>query len=446
MKLCIHRGTHQIGGIATEISTASTRILIDMGDELSLDPNFVSAPLNIPGVTDANGRCDAVLFTHYHGDHTGQMLRIRPEIPLYAGALAKDIMRLSSAHSWKKDEALCKRIETIRTFSAGVPFLIGDIQITPFSIDHSAADSYLFIIEADGKRLLYTGDFRLHGVRGKTMDKILDRRIGKVDVVVTEGTTVSRSEHEVVTEWDLQKRVKAYLRQYKYVFVLCATTNLDRIFALARAVPRGKYCICDDYQRTLVETVSKHWNGISSFYEMPKLLSFKYHPPARFAELGGLMFVRANSKFEAIIRQYDPAQSILLYSMWDGYRTKPDSNIPEFLSLTGTWAELHTSGHASPDDLRHVIEKAAPEIVIPMHTDAPQKMQTLCQNRTVILLNFLRRLDTDGAANTGRAAPNYIPDHPCFIGSTGSCRRRACDRSGTLYHPESEAALRRFAG
>lgn len=386
MKLCIHRGTHQIGGIAAEISTASTRILIDMGDELSLDPNFVSAPLNIPGVTDGNGHCDAVLFTHYHGDHTGQMLRIRPEIPIYAGALAKDIMRLSSAHSWKKDEALCKRIETIRTFSAGVPFLIGDIQITPFSIDHSAADSYLFLIEADGKRVLYTGDFRLHGVRGETMDKILDRRIGKVDVVVTEGTTVSRSEHEVVTEWDLQKRVKAYLRQYKYVFVLCATTNLDRIFALARAVPRGKYCICDDYQKTLVETVSKHWNGISSFYEMPKLLSFKYHPPARFAELGGLMFVRANSKFEAIIRQYDPAQSILLYSMWDGYRTKPDSNIPEFLSLTGTWAELHTSGHASPDDLRHVIEKADPEIVIPMHTDAPQKMQTLCQNRTVILL------------------------------------------------------------
>lgn len=386
MKLCIHRGTHQIGGIAAEISTASTRILIDMGDELSLDPNFVSAPLNIPGVTDGNGHCAAVLLTHYHGDHTGQMLRIRPEIPLYAGALAKDIMRLSSAHSWKKDEALCKRIETIRTFSAGVPFLIGDIQITPFSIDHSACDSYLFLIEADGKRILYTGDFRLHGVRGKTMDKILDRRIGKVDAIITEGTTVSRTDGKTVTEWELQARVRNYLQQYKYVFVLCATTNLDRIFALARAVPRGKYCICDDYQKTLVETVSKHWNGISSFYEMPKLLSFKHHPPARFAELGGLMFVRANSKFEAIIRQYDPAQSILLYSMWDGYRTKPDSNIPEFLSLTGTWAELHTSGHASPDDLRHVIEKAAPEIVIPMHTDAPQKMQTLCQNRTVILL------------------------------------------------------------
>lgn len=386
MKLCIHRGTHQIGGIAAEIATETTRILIDMGDELSLEPGFVSAPLHIPGVTDANGRCDAVLFTHYHGDHTGQMLRIRPDIPLYAGALAKDIMRLSSAHSWKKDEVLCKRIETIRTFSAGMPFLIGDIQITPFGIDHSAVDSYLFLIEADGKCILYTGDFRLHGVRGKTMDKILDRRIGKVDAIITEGTTVSRTDGKTATEWELQARVRNYLQQYKYVFVLCATTNLDRIFTLARAVPRGKYCICDDYQKMLVETVSKHWSGISSFYEMPKLLSFKHHPPARFAELGGLMFVRANSKFGAIICQYDPAQSILLYSMWDGYRTKPGSTIPDFLALTDTWETLHTSGHASPEDLRHVIEKADPQLVIPMHTDAPQKMQALCPDRTVVLL------------------------------------------------------------
>lgn len=359
---------------------------MDMGDELSLDPNFVSAPLNIPGVTDGNGHCDAVLFAHYHGDHTGQMLRIRPEIPIYAGALAKDIIRLSAEHGGKKNEALCKRIETMQAFSPGKPLLIGDIQITPFCIDHSACDSYMFLIEADGKRLLYTGDFRLHGVRGNVMDKILDRRIGKVDVVVTEGTTVSRSEYETVTEWELQKRVKAYLRQYKYVFVLCATTNLDRIFALARAVPRGKYCICDEYQKTLVKVVSDHWSSLSTFYEMPKLNTPGSVILQGFQERGGLMFVRVNRQFERIIRQFDPQQSILLYSMWDGYRTKPDSNIPEFLSLTGTWAELHTSGHASPNDLRHVIEKAAPEIVIPMHTDAPQKMQTLCQNRKVILL------------------------------------------------------------
>lgn len=243
---------------------------------------------------------------HYHGDHTGQMLRIRPEIPIYAGALAKDIMRLSAEHGGKKNEALCKRIETMQAFSPGKPFLIGDIQITPFCIDHSACDSYMFLIEADGKRLLYTGDFRLHGVRGNVMDKILDRRIGKVDVVVTEGTTVSRSEYETVTEWELQKRVKAYLRQYKYVFVLCATTNLDRIFVLARAVPRGKYCICDEYQKTLVKVVSDHWSSLSTFYEMPKLNTLGSVILQGFQERGGLMFVRVNRQFERIIRQFDP--------------------------------------------------------------------------------------------------------------------------------------------
>ena len=41
MKVIIHRGTHQIGGIATEIKTDKSRIIIDMGEELSLDPDFV---------------------------------------------------------------------------------------------------------------------------------------------------------------------------------------------------------------------------------------------------------------------------------------------------------------------------------------------------------------------------------------------------------------------
>ena len=64
MQIIIHRGTHQIGGVATEIRTNTTRILIDIGDELSLDENFNPAPLSIPGVTDTNGNCDAVLKYH----------------------------------------------------------------------------------------------------------------------------------------------------------------------------------------------------------------------------------------------------------------------------------------------------------------------------------------------------------------------------------------------
>ena len=43
----------------------------------------------------------------------------------------------------------------------------GDIRVTPFVVDHSALDAYMFLIEIDGKKILFTGDFREHGITGE---------------------------------------------------------------------------------------------------------------------------------------------------------------------------------------------------------------------------------------------------------------------------------------
>lgn len=386
LKIIIHRGTHQIGGIATEICTETTRILIDMGDELSLDPNFVSSPLKIAGVTDTNGTCDAVLFTHYHGDHTGQMMQIREEIPLYAGPLAKAVMQMSAEHSYHKDQSLCDRINAMHTFTGGEELVIGDIRITPYSIDHSACDSYLFLIEADEKRILYTGDFRLHGFRGHAIPKIL-RKIGKVDVLITEGTTLSRPNIKPMTEHALQQKIKAYMAQYKYVYVLCASTNLERICALSKAVPRGKYFICDAYQSQLLDLVAQHWGSLSPLYRNIKKTVYGDNLREKMQQRGFLMTVRDNRNFRNIIRHFDREQSIILYSMWDSYRTKPGSRIPDFLNLVDRWEPLHTSGHASPRDLLTVIKHADPDLVIPMHSDNPDFLKTICTHSNIIVPN-----------------------------------------------------------
>ena len=145
MQIIIHRGSHQIGGIATEIRTASTRILIDMGDELGMESDFISKPLSIRGVTDSNSTCDAVLFTHYHGDHIGQMMNVRKDIPLFMGSLAKEIILATI----KDKDCLKLLVEKANTFLPGKVLQIGDIFVTPFSVDHSACDSYMFLIEAD---------------------------------------------------------------------------------------------------------------------------------------------------------------------------------------------------------------------------------------------------------------------------------------------------------
>lgn len=386
MKVTIHRGTHQIGGIATEISTDATRIIIDMGDELSLDPEFISTPLQISGVTDAYGNCNAVFFTHYHGDHIGQMTRIRKDIPLYAGALAKDIMLMSAERKRPRDDAFCDRIQTIHSFVGGETIVIGDIRITPWSIDHSACDSYLFLVEADGKRLLYSGDFRMHGFRGHALPKIL-HRVGKVDALIIEGTTLSRPDVKPMTEYELQQKVKDYLVKYKYVFVLCASTNLERICALSKAVPRGKYFVCDRYQANLLDLVEQHWGHYSELYRNLKKTVYGDNLVEGMRQKGFLMCVRDNREFRRIISQFDPQQSIMLYSMWEGYRTKAESSIPEFLDRAGCWATLHTSGHASHSDIRRMIDIVSPEVIIPMHTDDPNLLHSVCPEARVTILN-----------------------------------------------------------
>ncbi len=383
MKIVIHRGTHQIGGVATEVRTENTRILIDMGDELGLGPEFEPQPLDIPGVTDTNGKWDAVLFTHNHGDHIGQLSHIREDIPLYMGPLAKAVYLFTSR---TEPEQTLQKIRSAYEYGPGVPFVIGDIRITPFSVDHSACDTYMFLIEGQGKRLLHTGDFRMHGLRGKAIPKILDRYIGHVDLLITEGTTLSRREETPMTERELQHKAGQYMKRYKYVFVYCATTNLERICALSNIVPKGKYFICDNTQAKLLDILSEKWKCYSKYYENIKKTVYGENLLSKFQKNGFLMMVRDNMQFRRIVSLFDRAQSIMLYSMWDGYRTRPGSGIPDFLNLAGCWESLHTSGHASPHDLKYVIEKCQPKLIIPIHTNAPNILKDLCPNCNVVLL------------------------------------------------------------
>ncbi len=382
MKVIIHRGTHQIGGVATEIKTDTTRIVIDLGEELGMDADFQPKPLNISGITDKKNKCDAILFTHNHGDHVGQIKNIKSDVPLYMGSFAKDVLLATIRDA---EQSTIDRIQAASTFVPGEKIVIGDVCVTPFSIDHSACDSYMFLIEADGRRILHTGDFRLHGFRGKAIPKILDKLVGKVDALIIEGTTLSRTGFSPMTERELQEKVKDYMEKYKYVFVYSSSTNLERICALSKAVPQGKYFVCDEHQYKLLDMMEEQWGHYSPLYRNIKKTKYGNNLLTKLQDKGFLMMVRDNWRFRNIVPQFDKTQSIMLYSMWDGYRTNPGSTIPEFLALAGTWENLHTSGHASSDDMKIVVEKADPSCIIPMHTEQPELMQTLFPDRNIIL-------------------------------------------------------------
>ncbi len=386
LDVIIHRGAAQIGGCCTEIRTRTTRIFIDLGQEL-VKPGDTPRPLAIDGLTRGEPRCDGVFFTHYHGDHIGLYGDVLPGIPLYMGEAAKEIFETLQRRLSAVDEdvrANLPRLEAIRTFGANKTIRIGDIRITPYFTDHSAYDAYMFLMEAEGKRILHTGDYRMHGYLGKGVLPMLKTYVGQVDLLITEGTTLSRHDGSPETEQELKRQLSDYVRQYKRVFVLCSSTNIDRLaglHAVARAAHRP--FICDGYQKAVLDVVSRRGGPKSGLYNFDHVLTYGDNLIPLMEEKGFCMPIRANRRFRAILDRFYDEDTLLLYSMWKGYLDR-ETAISQLLAGRN-WKYLHTTGHAAKDHIRAVCAAVKPRLgVVPIHTEAPRSFDEICAPYPVI--------------------------------------------------------------
>ena len=433
MKIIIHRGTHQIGGCATEISTDCTRMIIDMGKELNTDPNYKPKPLDIPGVTDNDGKIDAILFTHGHPDHNGQLYQLADQnVPIYMGSLTKQIQlciiqrNIDNNKKYKeiyptlpeKDfSAQHKLILHSKTFSTSdhCPLKIGNISITPIHSDHSAWDSCMFLIHADGLRILHTGDFRAHGHTGVQSMKTLQDRVGHVDIVITEATSLkseippdaplAASPYAQTiklpypsSEMELEKIAADVFQNYRYTYVLAPATNIERIFSFYRAaVQCGKHIVCDSFQLQILKLIADHYaQDPDTCWTLPviPLLTDDVMKDAMLqntlAQNGFVMFVRKGAPFAELIKSFERSGSIMLYSMWDGYRTcvseKDAKKLQAFIDLAENWSQLHVSGHATPEGIQQLLDITTPDIVIPIHTEHPEILTNIYPKDKVRLL------------------------------------------------------------
>ena len=384
MNIIIHRGTHQIGGSAIEISTASTRIILDFGNELSLDEKYTPINLDIEGVTKGLPDCNGIVISHYHMDHLGQLTSALPEIPLYMGELSKEVAMISAEY---QDKNLYLRLLGANTFRGGEAFTIGDIRIRPLVIDHSAADSYMFVIEAEGKRVLYTGDFRMHGLRHHVLDQLVNTYIGEVDVLITEGTSLSRDADKYISEAAVLDDISSYIQDGKYVFVMCSSTNIDRIMGIWQNMPTDKVLICDAYQKRILDTVINNVYYESSLYrrhDSPLVLN-KGSYPKYYMDHGFVSLVRGTENFISQIKEFPKDDVRIIYSMWTGY-IEENLALKTLLETYPTYI-CHASGHVSKDDLIKFIELVNPDAIIPVHTDNPERLEELVPHRNVYIVN-----------------------------------------------------------
>lgn len=388
MNINIIRGQNQIGGNIIEISTETTRILLDIG--LELDGGEQALP-DIEGLFDTAG-FDAVFISHYHGDHLGLAYYIDHQIPLYIGEASYRVVKAADEY---------KGVETINPsgyLHHQEPVVVGDITVTPFLCDHSAFDSYMLFCEADGESVLYTGDFRSNG--RKSFDALLSVLPKNVDTLLCEGTTLSRENHTAVTEKELEERATNLFRNTKGpVFVLQSSMNIDRIVTMYRAAKKSSRIFLEEVYMAAVATAAGNSIPNPSFSDVYAFITSpsKHEMLSKYTRKAGKSFI-AKRPFVMCIRNsmlrylkslaemLSFEDGILVYSFWNGYRETESMKtfLAECEQLGLRIVTLHTSGHADESTIKRLIETVNPKVLMPVHTENAQRFKEIAPNNTKI--------------------------------------------------------------
>ena len=218
MTATIYRGTREIGGTLIELKSGSSRLLIDAGYPLFLggspiDDSTAKLPVSgllrlgvLPSISglydwDTLG-FDGIIISHAHLDHYGLLKYIHPDIPVYLSAGTKTLIEISQIFG------ICDTYPiNSRQFNMYEPFNVGEFKIRPYLMDHSAFDAAAFEIHGGGKTVIYSGDFRGHGRKSVCLDTFIKSVTKSADLLLTEGSMVSRSDELTMTENELENAV-----------------------------------------------------------------------------------------------------------------------------------------------------------------------------------------------------------------------------------------------
>jgi len=409
MKFKIHRGTKEIGGSCVEVWALNTRIIIDMGMPLVntkkeqfnfkefeklettelIKQNILP---NIEGLYNTNRNLvDGVLISHSHLDHFGLMNYVSKVIKTYLGEATHKLIEISNIFTHSNYQ-----ITNFTYFEKEESFQIGDFKITPYWNDHSAFDSYSFLIEANGKSIFYSGDFRDHGRKSKVFKRFLQNAPQNVDYLLLEGTTIGRKVTKVKTEIDIENELfRVFSEPEKINLVYVSGQNIDRLVSIFKATQRTKKILVIDVY------VAKILTELAKFSKLPYpsnsfkniRVMFPYYSCKKLKDDGNENILYQFKKYKVtkeeisnqsneIVMIVRPSMKIdlkkidnlnkgnLIYSMWQGYLQNEYTAkfIDYFKNINFNIYKIHTSGHADLEALQKIVEAIYPKNIIPIHT------------------------------------------------------------------------------
>ena len=367
----ILRGKDKIGENLIEVTDGKSKILLECG--VALEPTEKSREIETKVL---NSNYDAIIITHYHLDHSALLKNPLNTKKIFISKGAFNVLEYCNAIS-KENKNRVEFLQDQKIFS------VGEIKCKPYLCDHSAFDSYMIEIEKGGEIILYTGDFRSNG--RKNYQNLLNKLSKMVDLLIIEGTNIISKN---LTEKELEEKAIDIFSKHNKVFILQSTLNIDRTVSFYRAskrtnkpfimgissadicsniknIPNPKtFDSCYTYLNRAVD--NDCYTKTKENYQTKLLGRGQISKMEKFTMQINSNMLKYLQKLSVITSLQD---SILIYSMWQGYKPKMQQFLEGVKVLGIKVVDLHTSGHADIAAIKKLIQSVNPEEIEFVHTE-----------------------------------------------------------------------------
>ena len=341
-----------------------------------------------------------LFISHPHPDHYGLLESVAAHVPVYMGDAARRIIEVSGFFT---PLPTLGDVEPL-PYQDLEPIELGPFKVTPFAMDHSAFDSHAFLIEVGGKRIFYSGDLRAHGRKSHLFEGFVANPPANINVLICEGTQIGRKpDFAFPDEGSVAKRMAEYFDQAKGMgLVWCSGQNIDRVVSVFEAAKRsGRNLILDVYAAEILRATScddvpqPGKDGVKVFLPFSQKnlivrekafhISNKYYPhriyPDELADAASdsVMLFRP-SMLKDLKRAECLNGAVLISSVWSGYLPSESKRIDEMKSLGIEHHHVHTSGHATVDELQRFIDAFPDSRIVPVHLEDRAGFEELSDN------------------------------------------------------------------
>lgn len=326
----------------------------------------------------------------------------------------------------------------------------GAFKIKFHEVDHSTSGAGAYLIEdiENNKRIIYTGDIRMHGpsnLKQKTLNFIEIGRKFEPDVLICEGTNISGSREmgEVESEDILEEKITKIIEETNgLVMFACSLRDLSRINSFFKAAKNNgrklaimpntyklierlnyalkdkKYNIKGDYSNIppldmdLVPYLSRKGWGLyekedytyspasKNMFEEETKQDFEINNQVKpitiddIANNQGLyvIYLPFWSLFSLIDLRPVPG-SVFIHSKSEPFEPEMELEHEKLMSWLKLFKieernfyQVHCSGHARIKDLEYIINQIKPKVVFPIHTQYPNLFLSLKLNDIKIVI------------------------------------------------------------